>query len=75
MPVDSARTISDAAEIINHLWGSSTPGGRLYPAPVRSEIQVVAWRTDGSVMNGLASLPPDSQFAGLDVRRRTCGPA
>jgi hypothetical protein len=63
MPVDSARTISDAAEIINHLWGSSTPGGRLYPAPVHREIQVVAWRTDGSIMNGLASLPPDPQFA------------
>jgi len=41
MPVDSARTISDAAEIINHLWGSSTPGGRLYPAPIHREIQTV----------------------------------
>jgi hypothetical protein len=63
MPVDAARTISDAAEIINHLWGSSTPGGRLYPAPVRREIQVVAWRPGGSVMSGLAILPPDPQFA------------
>jgi hypothetical protein len=63
MPVDSARTISDAAETINQLWGSSTPGGRLYPAPVRREIQTVAWNTGGSVMSGLASLPPDPQFA------------
>jgi hypothetical protein len=63
MPVDSARTISDVAEIVNHLWGASTPGGHLYPAPVHREIQVVAWRADGSVMNGLASLPPDPRFA------------
>jgi hypothetical protein len=64
MPVDSARTISDAAEIINQLWGSSTPGGRVYPAPIRREIQVVAWNSGGSVMDGPASLPPDPQFAG-----------
>jgi hypothetical protein len=63
MPVDSARTISDAAEIINHLWGSSTPGGRLYPAPIRRVIQIVAWGPGGSVMSGPASCPPDSQFA------------
>jgi len=64
MPVDSARTISDAAEIINQLWGSSTPGGRLYPAPVHRQIQIVAWGPDGSVMSGLASLPPAPQFVG-----------
>lgn len=64
-PVDSARTIRDAAEIINHLWGSSTPAGRLYPAPIHREIQTVAWSpSDGSVMIGPASLPPDPQFAG-----------
>lgn len=43
MPVDAARTLSDLAEIINHLWGVSTPGGRLYPSPVPREIVVVAW--------------------------------
>jgi hypothetical protein len=64
MPVDSARTISDAAEIINHLWGSSTPGGRLYPEPVHRQIQIVAWGPDGSVMSGLASLPPAPQSDG-----------
>ena len=62
-PVESARTISDAAEIINHLWGSSTPGGHLYPAPIRRVIQIVAWGPGGSVMSGPASCPPDSQFA------------
>lgn len=65
MPVDSARTISDAGEIINHLWGSPTPGGRLYPAPIHREIQTVAWSPDGSgVASGLARLSPDRQFAG-----------
>jgi hypothetical protein len=60
-PVEAARTISDAAEIINHLWGSSTPGGRLYPAPIRREIQTVAWSSGGSVISGLADVFPASQ--------------
>jgi hypothetical protein len=30
-PVDAARTICDAAEIINQLWGSPTPGGGFTP--------------------------------------------
>lgn len=60
-PVEAARTISDAAEIINHLWGSSTRGGRLYPAPVRREILAVAWSPGGSVISGLADDFPASQ--------------
>ena len=36
-------TISDLAEIINHLWGSATSGGRLYPAPVERGIVAVMW--------------------------------
>jgi hypothetical protein len=47
-PVEAARTLSDLAEIINHLWGVPTPGGRLYPAPLRREVIVMAWPTDGS---------------------------
>ena len=43
MPPDAARTIHDLAEIINRLWGHSTPGGRLYPAPLEREVLVVAW--------------------------------
>jgi len=61
MPVEAARTISDTAEIINHLWGASTPGGRLYPAPIRREIQAVAWGPDGTVTSGLASAFPANQ--------------
>jgi hypothetical protein len=51
MPVDTARTLSDLAEIINQLWGSATPGGRLYPAPLAREVQVVAWGA-GAVTSG-----------------------
>lgn len=43
MPPDSARTIRDLAEIINRLWGHSTSGGRLYPAPLNREVLVVVW--------------------------------
>lgn len=46
MPVDSARTIHDLADIINRLWGQATPGGRLYPAPLEQEVLVVAWGND-----------------------------
>jgi hypothetical protein len=50
-PVDAATTISDLAEIINHLWGSPTPGGRLYPGPVEREIIAVMWDdATGTVM-------------------------
>jgi len=42
-PVYAATTISDLAEIINHLWGSTTPGGRLYPAPVRRTTVALMW--------------------------------
>jgi hypothetical protein len=50
-PVDAARTLGDLAEIINHLWGVATPGGRLYPAPVRRECVVLAWNEAGTEMH------------------------
>jgi hypothetical protein len=43
MPNDSARRICDLAELINRLWGTPTPGGRLYPAPLKREVVAVAW--------------------------------
>lgn len=46
-PWRAAQTLSDLAEIINHLWGSPTAGGRLYPAPIRREVVVLAWSIDG----------------------------
>jgi hypothetical protein len=58
MPVDSAKEISDVAEVINRLWGSRTPGGRLYPAPIPREVLSLAFGggTGGSV--GLAEVLP-----------------
>ncbi|MFE3410561.1 hypothetical protein ACFXMT_20235 [Streptomyces mirabilis] len=49
MPVETARTLHDLAELINQLWGHPTPGGRLYPAPVERDIVVMAWNDEGSV--------------------------
>jgi hypothetical protein len=34
MPPSVYRLMRDAAEIINHLWGVTTPGGRMFPGPV-----------------------------------------
>ena len=42
-PNYSARAICDTAEIINRLWGVNTPGGRLYPAPIRRDVLVIGW--------------------------------
>jgi hypothetical protein len=46
-PGDSARAIRDLAEIVNHLWGQDTPGGRLYPAPLEMAAFYVYWSLDG----------------------------
>ena len=42
-PVDTARTLSDLTEIINHLWGHDSEGGRLYPAPLTRHTVALAW--------------------------------
>ncbi|MBZ3904465.1 hypothetical protein [Streptomyces griseiscabiei] len=44
-PVDAYRDLSDLAEIINHLWGHSTPGGRLYPAPITRDVVAISWNS------------------------------
>src|SRR5205823_3928998 len=55
-------------EIINHLWGVATPGGRLYPAPIRREVVVLAWNTAGTELqmalaDGLSdAIDPDDQL-------------
>lgn len=43
-PVEALSLLSELAEIINHLWGQPTAGGRLYPAPVRRDVAAFAWR-------------------------------
>ena len=55
MPGHAASNLADLAEIINHLWGHETPGGRLYPAPIQRDTVVIGWHTkDHSVTAGLA---------------------
>ncbi|MGW1496394.1 hypothetical protein [Streptomyces sp. NPDC002402] len=46
-PVEAAQELSDLAEFINHLWGHSTPGGRLYPAPIQRDVVAIGWSDDG----------------------------
>jgi hypothetical protein len=46
-PVDSARAIRDVAELINHLWGYSTPGGRLYGQQQHDQVFLVRWTGGG----------------------------
>lgn len=67
-PVDAAETIGDLAEIINHLWGSPTPGGGLYPAPVRRAIVAVAWnqKSQNITMAALDQLPADLKVGERD---------
>jgi hypothetical protein len=60
-PVDVYRDLSDLAEIINHLWGHATPGGRLYPAPIPREVVAIGWNTTGSVRAGHAAQLADQQ--------------
>jgi len=61
-PFDAATTIGDLAEIINHLWGSETPGGQLYSAPVRRTIIVLMWNAEsGEVRSGVVEqIPTDA---------------
>jgi hypothetical protein len=66
MPTDSTRAIRDIAEIINQLWGAATPGGRMYPAPIRREVQLVGWSPGGAVMAGQVGVPGDGET--LDPR-------
>jgi hypothetical protein len=76
-PVDAANTISDLAEIINHLWGSPKPGGRLYPAPVRRTIVHLTWNQETSeVMSGPAALgpvPAAQEHDGAEGKRQGTG--
>jgi hypothetical protein len=46
-PPDTARLMWDVAQVINRLWGSYTPGGRLYPAPLDRYVFAIAWAKVG----------------------------
>jgi hypothetical protein len=47
MPVDAGHAVSNAAEIINKLWGVDTPGGRLFPGPIARVPRAIALAPDG----------------------------
>jgi hypothetical protein len=64
-PFDAANTLSDLAEIINYLWGSPTPGGRLYPAPVRQTVIQLTW----NAQTGESMAVPVTTGRGLRRRR------
>lgn len=55
-PVESARSITDLAELINQLWGTPTPGGRLFPAARERTVQTIAWRPGQTSVGGYESL-------------------
>ena len=62
-PPDAAGTVSNLAEIINHLWGATTPGGHLYPAPAERDIIALIWDEAASmVMSGVVG--PDGEDTG-----------
>ncbi|MCR6494514.1 hypothetical protein [Cellulomonas sp. P24] len=53
-PGDVLLTLRDLAEIINHMWGHVTPGGRLYPGPVERHTVALAWSENGDSCATLA---------------------
>ncbi|WP_416903225.1 hypothetical protein [Micromonospora echinospora] len=71
-PIEAARTLRDLAEIINQMWGVPTPGGRLYPTPLRREVVVMAWPTDGSGTCTAIAADAFSEFVDPDDRQWEC---
>lgn len=57
MPTDAIRTVADTAEIINRLWGHTTEGGRLFPAPTPRRYRCAAINRDGTHAMTFGSLP------------------
>jgi len=53
-PGISAGAIRDVAEILNHLWGHPTPGGRLYGDSLPVSVIFARRAADGSTMAGCA---------------------
>ncbi|MEV4557177.1 hypothetical protein AB0K51_09280 [Kitasatospora sp. NPDC049285] len=72
-PIEATQRIWDLAEIINHLWGHKTPGGRLYPAGLPQRVCWLGWdpRT-GNIAAGdaenLQGFRDDSDFEFIVLR-------
>jgi hypothetical protein len=47
-PPDAARTLCRVAEYINKLWGTDTPGGRMFPGPIERVPRVAALSAKGA---------------------------
>jgi hypothetical protein len=47
-PPDAARTLCRVAEYINKLWGTDTPGGRVFPGPIERVPRVAALSAKGA---------------------------
>ncbi|WP_432120093.1 hypothetical protein [Streptomyces sp. bgisy032] len=76
-PVEAARALSDLAEIINHLWGRPTPGGRLYPAPLSRSVVAIGWndhgeKTTAGYADQLAETRDEESFTYILVRAVFC---
>jgi hypothetical protein len=56
-PIDAIRTLADAAEIINRLWGHDTESGRLFPTPIPRRYRCAAISPDGTQSMTFGSLP------------------
>lgn len=79
-PVEAARTLSDLAEFIDHLWGQPTPGGRLYPGALERDIIAIGWSKSGHTIlaclaEHLASAEDEEPLAYLLVRAVLDDPA
>lgn len=48
-PVDAAHTLRLVTEFVNQLWGSPTPGGQMFPAPLQRTIVAISWNDTGTV--------------------------
>ncbi|MFD0076021.1 hypothetical protein ACFVIY_26655 [Streptomyces sp. NPDC127166] len=60
-PVDAARSLSDLAETVNHLWGQPTPDGHLYPGPVKRPVIAIGWSAERAItVMGLADQLADA---------------
>jgi hypothetical protein len=76
-PVEAARALSDLAEIINHLWGHPTPGGRLYPAPLSRNVVAIGWSDNGRTTTAcyadqLAEARDEEAFTYILIRAVFC---
>jgi hypothetical protein len=69
-PQDSALAIRDVAELINHLWGHSTPGGRLYGQQQHDQIFMVRWSSGG--FDKLLTVQQFRELASQDRDKSEC---